>query len=108
MEKLDYYEGQVLDGKFHGKGKLTSKDGIVAEGTFENGRLEGEATLSHPNGNVYLIQVKEGKLTNKKLVKQSENSELKTKVRNPFNVGPGSNPKPKSGGFVFLGLDLGD
>ncbi len=51
MEKLDYYEGQVLNGKFHGKGKFTSSKGIIAEGSFEHGYLNviGKRKRRHNN-----------------------------------------------------------
>lgn len=35
-----YYKGQFLDGKFHGIGELTTIDGTVKKGTFNNGTLE--------------------------------------------------------------------
>jgi hypothetical protein len=58
MKKSDYYEGQVLNGKFHGKGKFTSSKGIIAEGSFENGYLNGEVSVSSPDGRIYLAQIK--------------------------------------------------
>ena len=52
-----YYEGEVLLGKLHGKGKITSPDGRTLEGTFKEGFPEGEATVTLPNGKKYLIEV---------------------------------------------------
>ncbi len=34
------YEGGFVNDKRHGKGKLTSKDGKVTEGVWNNGKLE--------------------------------------------------------------------
>lgn len=99
MEELNYYEGQVKDGLMHGKGKVTSPKGIVIEGTFENGRPNGEAVLSLPDGRVYQILLEEGKITKKKLLKGKEE---KTKAKlSPFREKPVVNPKPKGGGFLF-------
>jgi len=41
------YEGQTVDGKMHGRGKLTFADGhLVYEGNFKNNRFHGYGTLS--------------------------------------------------------------
>lgn len=95
MEELSHYEGQVKNGRFHGKGKYTDPKGNVIEGTFKNGRLEGEATLSLSNGNVYLVRFQEGKEVEKKLIKGTE-ARL-----SPFRVKPVNKPKPKGGGFLL-------
>ena len=36
------YEGETLNGKPHGKGKMTYKDGRVEEGNWENGKFTGK------------------------------------------------------------------
>ena len=108
MEELNHYEGQVKDGLMHGKGKVTSPKGIVIEGTFENGRPEGEAVLSLPDGRVYQILLEEGKITKKKLIKRKEEKVNISIVKDPFRVKNGKSPKPKGGGFLFLGADFND
>ncbi len=106
MEKLDYYEGQVLNGKFHGKGKLTSAKGIIAEGTFENGYLEGEAKVSFPDGRIYLLQIKDRVAIEHKLVQEKTVENKQTKPRSPYQPGPGQKSKPKGSILPFLGMDF--
>lgn len=88
----DLYEGDFVDGKFQGKGKLTTRygrvytgdfvdgvahgqgvlataDGVVITGTFQYGNANGPGRIVSPNGDVYEGQVVnqrmhgEGKLT---------------------------------------------
>ena len=106
MEKLDHYEGQIKDGKFHGKGKLTTAAGIIAEGTFQNGYLEGEAKVSFPDGRIYLLQIKDRVAIEHKLVQEKTIKNKQTRPSNPFKPQPGINPPPKGSIFPFLGMDF--
>ena len=47
------YEGDLLNGKFHGCGRLTMADGSVYEGDFRNGLFHGVGTIYSPNGNIF-------------------------------------------------------
>jgi hypothetical protein len=42
------YEGGFWGDKYHGHGKMTSADGIVFVGAFENGSLHGAAVQTMP------------------------------------------------------------
>ncbi len=44
------YEGEWLDGDFHGNGKLTLADGTILEGQFVLGRTHGKVTVVHKDG----------------------------------------------------------
>ena len=44
------YEGEVLDGKAHGKGTKTYKDGRVFIGEFKNNKRDGYGYLIRPDG----------------------------------------------------------
>jgi hypothetical protein len=46
MENLDHYEGQILNGKLQGKGKLTSPKRIILEGNFKDGIPDGEVEIN--------------------------------------------------------------
>jgi len=35
------YDGEFLDGLYHGKGKLVRVDEVIYEGEFKNGRKDG-------------------------------------------------------------------
>lgn len=108
MEELSHYEGQVKNGRFHGKGKYTDPKGNAIEGTFENGRPEGEATVSLPTGDVYQMIFKDGKIVKKTAIKGRE---FKNKIRSVFNPfrPPDSEPTvPKSSLFLFPGTDFNE
>ena len=47
------YEGEWVEGKREGKGRLTLKDGSVYEGEFKSGLKEGKGKLVYPSGNYY-------------------------------------------------------
>ncbi len=106
-EELSHYEGQIKDGKLHGKGKITNAR-LSVEGTFQEGVLEGEANISLANGTKYQILVKDGKMIEKKLLEEGEKTKTKKKLRHPFQPGPGPNPRPSGSFFFFPGLDLGE
>lgn len=44
------YQGEVVNGKKQGKGKLTSLDATLYEGQFENDKIKGEGVLLLPDG----------------------------------------------------------
>ena len=106
MEKLDYYEGEVLNGKFHGKGKFTSSKGIIAEGSFEHGYLNGQVSVSFPDGRIYLAQIKDRVAIEHTLVQGKTKTTKNGKPKSPFQPGPGPKTKPKGTIFPFLGMDL--
>lgn len=43
------YFGEFKEGKQHGMGRLVQKDGMVYEGSFVRGNLEGYATITYPD-----------------------------------------------------------
>ena len=49
----DVYEGEVVDGKYHGKGTYTSHLGFTYVGDFLNNTMTGKAHLTGPDGTVY-------------------------------------------------------
>ena len=44
------YEGDMLDGWHHGKGKYYYANGVVYDGDFYKGEFHGEGILIYPNG----------------------------------------------------------
>ena len=66
----------VLDDKINlcGKGKINLKDGRTYEGTFVDGKLEGEGTYINNKGDIYIGGFKGGKLNGKgKIIQKREN-----------------------------------
>ena len=50
----DFYEGEFMDNKFHGKGRLTRKvNGYEYIGEFENGLKNGIGRLIYGSGDIY-------------------------------------------------------
>ena len=49
-----YYEGQMLDGKRHGKGKFyyESGEGGVYDGEWAGGKINGVGTLYYASGEI--------------------------------------------------------
>ena len=47
------YEGDLVNGKMHGKGKYAFADGSFYEGDFVNNRCQGKGKLSYSNGDVH-------------------------------------------------------
>jgi hypothetical protein len=44
------YEGETLDGWYHGKGKYFFANGSVYQGDFYKGEFHGEGTIIYPGG----------------------------------------------------------
>ena len=50
----DRYEGDFINDKYHGTGKLIKKEnGWVYVGEFKEGKLHGKATVTKPNGDSF-------------------------------------------------------
>lgn len=49
------YEGETLEGWFHGKGRYTFDNGVVYEGQFSKGEFHGEGVLIYQNGVINII-----------------------------------------------------
>lgn len=48
------YEGEFLNKKFHGKGRMVSPDGATYEGEWFNGNKHGTGTLNRTDGSTYV------------------------------------------------------
>ena len=69
------FNGKLVDQKnVCGNGKINLKDGSLYEGTFINGKLEGEGSYTNNNGDIYLGYFNNGKINGKgKIIKKKEN-----------------------------------
>lgn len=47
------YEGFYVDGKNHGEGEMTYRDGTIYEGAWKDDKREGKGKLTLPNGDIY-------------------------------------------------------
>ena len=57
------YNGEFLDGEFHGTGKLMRLDGQVYEGEFLNGHFHGKGKQLNAEGNIYSGNFVEGAMS---------------------------------------------
>ncbi len=55
------YQGDLLNGKLHGKGRLVSPTLGTYEGDFVNGSRQGKGDLRWPNGDQYIGEFKQDK-----------------------------------------------
>ena len=53
LEKGDVYEGEFLEGNYHGKGTLSFADGRIYTGDFKEDSFNGTGTLIWSNGDKY-------------------------------------------------------
>ena len=56
------YEGEIRNGKMHGKGVYTWLDGERHEGEFVNGNFHGQSVETSPDGSRYEGEYRDGKL----------------------------------------------
>jgi len=68
-----YYEGEMMNGKRHGIGKLTTKE-YIREGTWNNDQFTGWGRESKPNGEILEGRFINGKVEGKGILRNSEGS----------------------------------
>ncbi|XP_064640367.1 MORN repeat-containing protein 1-like isoform X3 [Lineus longissimus] len=73
--KFFRYEGEWMDGKKHGHGKLVMNDGSYYEGEFQNGEIEGHGyKYFAASGRSYTGQFHEGELQGNGVMKYKDGS----------------------------------
>jgi hypothetical protein len=68
------YQGQWLDGKKHGRGRLSFSDGGYYEGDFEQGEINGQGSQRWPDGAVYTGQFINGERHGEGRIDRSDGS----------------------------------
>ena len=58
----DYYEGEFVNNKKEGNGKLKLKNGTIYEGSFKNNKHNGYGKLTQLDGEIFAGEWKEGKI----------------------------------------------
>ena len=69
----EVYEGEMMNGKKHGIGKLTTKD-YIREGTWKEDKFTGWGRESKPNGEVLEGRFVDGKVEGKGILRDSKGS----------------------------------
>lgn len=67
------YEGEMMNGKKHGMGKLTTKE-YIREGTWKNDNFTGWGRESKPNGEILEGRFINGKVEGKGILRDSQGS----------------------------------
>ncbi|EQC35550.1 hypothetical protein SDRG_06840 [Saprolegnia diclina VS20] len=64
VKEIAWYEGDYVDGKKHGLGKMQFPNGDVYHGQWANDIIDGQGTLMYKNGDIfsgtYIAGIKEG------------------------------------------------
>lgn len=72
-DKREIYEGEMMDGKKHGFGKLTTKD-YIREGTWKEDKFTGWGRESRTNGEILEGRFVDGKVEGKGILRDSQGS----------------------------------
>ena len=72
-DKREIYEGEMMDGKKHGFGKLTTKD-YIREGTWKEDKFTGWGRESRSNGEILEGRFVDGKVEGKGILRDSKGS----------------------------------
>jgi len=72
-DKREIYEGEMMDGKKHGFGKLTTKD-YIREGTWKEDKFTGWGRESRTNGEILEGRFVDGKVEGKGILRDSKGS----------------------------------
>ena len=72
-DKREVYEGEMMDGKKHGFGKLTTKD-YIREGTWKEDKFTGWGRESRTNGEILEGRFVDGKVEGKGILRDSKGS----------------------------------
>ena len=48
------YVGEMENGKYHGQGTFTFRDGDKYVGEFKDGKMDGQGTFTYPDGVKYV------------------------------------------------------
>jgi hypothetical protein len=72
-DKREIYEGEMMDGKKHGFGKLTTKD-YIREGTWKEDKFTGWGRESRINGEILEGRFVDGKVEGKGILRDSKGS----------------------------------
>ncbi len=72
-DKREIYEGEMMDGKKNGFGKLTTKD-YIREGTWKEDKFTGWGRESRTNGEILEGRFVDGKVEGKGILRDSKGS----------------------------------
>ena len=70
------YEGQYLNGKFHGQGTATWANGNKYVGGWKDDKFHGQGTYTWADGNKYVGEWKDGELQNQPVEKNAKSETL--------------------------------
>ena len=76
IQKIKYddseYEGQMKDGKKHGKGITRFYSGAAYQGEYKEGKMHGKGIYKYRSGSIYNGEFKENKLEGKGIMRYTD------------------------------------
>ena len=84
------YDGELKQGLFHGKGRITWPDGNYYEGNFRRGLFDGQGRLEYGNNVVYKGEFQQGRATGKGKIDYADGAFYKGEVQNGLPHGHGT------------------
>jgi hypothetical protein len=95
------YYGELIDGRFHGKGKLLWSDGSRYEGEFRQGLMSGRGELHTSWGDMYAGEFNEGVMTGQGEWRMKDGSVYSGAFLN--NLPHGQGELKSSDGYTYRG-----
>lgn len=86
----DQYDGEFKDGKYHGSGMLTTRDGETYTGEFRDGVFHGQGEYVTSDGRVYRGEFVSGEFTGQGSYRDEEGQEYEGTFENWTYHGQGS------------------
>jgi hypothetical protein len=93
------WEGEFKDDDLHGTGKMTAVNGVISEGQFRDGRLQGHGTRSWPDGARYVGEFCNDERHGQGTVTHPSGTVEEGEWRNGLLNGNGSSRFAEGGGF---------
>jgi len=94
------YEGEWKEGKQDGKGTITLTDGSFYEGEWKDNFMQGQGTKTWPNGQKYVGEWKEGDRYGKGTITLTDGSFYEGEWKNDEKHGQGTLTYPSGGKYV--------
>lgn len=99
------YQGEVLDGKPHGRGTIVTTKGALIQGLFENGVMKGSSRIIDPSGTVYVGHIQNRLKNGKGFYRESGGCTIDALWENGITNGFVTVRAP-NGGIIFEGTTV--
>ena len=83
------YEGEIYEGKMHGKGKIILKDGRISDGEWKNGKMHGKGEYTEKDKLHYIGDFLDGKMHGEGILVFADGNEYNGGFKNDKREGKG-------------------